>query len=310
MSERRLATAVGYHGGELAVQQRAGVAADAARLSRMVARGELRAGMAAFAADATFATITARDRTGQLWISPLLGPPGFLQATSPTTLRINTTLPDADPLHGLLDGQPVGIIIIDFATRRRVRINSVLTYAGTDSLVVNVDQVYGNCPQYIRRRNLHVADPHASHRTPVFKGKELRPTDIHLIHAADTFFLGTTHPDSGNDASHRGGPTGFVRATPERLQWPDYPGNDMFNSFGNLSVDPTAALLFVDFQTGAMLQLSGTATVCWDQPPSDDAPTGRRVEFTPAQVIATTPNALGQSDPAPIRAASHQPTIN
>jgi len=116
----------------------------------------------------------------------------------------------------------------------------------------------------------------------------LREKDIRAIESADTFFLGTTHPDSGNDASHRGGPTGFVRVTTEGLWWPDYPGNNMFNSFGNLAVDPTAALLFVDFPTGNTLQLSGTAAVRWDPTiENPDGHTGRRVEFTPEQVFAT-----------------------
>jgi len=56
----------GFHGGELAVQRQARVEAEAARLAPMVARGELRAGMAAFISEATFAAMTARDRTGRL----------------------------------------------------------------------------------------------------------------------------------------------------------------------------------------------------------------------------------------------------
>ncbi len=296
MIDKRRPAAVGYHSGELAVQQQAGAQAQAARVAGMVARGELRSGMAAFAAHASFAAITARDRAGRLWISPLLGPPGFLQADSPTLLRINTTLPTADPLHGLPNGQPVGLIIIDFSTRRRVRINGVLTHAGAGGLVVDVDQAYGNCPQYIHQRSLHVDDPRTDDRTQLFSGKVLRPEHIQLIQAADTFFLGTTHPESGNDASHRGGPAGFVRVTPDRVRWPDYPGNNMFNSFGNLSIDPTAALLFVDFPTGAVLQLSGTATVCWDETAGGDAATGRYVDFAPALVIATTAPALSKSE--------------
>jgi uncharacterized protein len=98
------------------VQQHAGVQAQAARLARMVGPGELRAGIAAFLADTTFAAITARDRTGQLWTSPLLGTPGFLHASGPNTLRIDTPLPSADPLHSLLTGQPAGVIVIDFTT--------------------------------------------------------------------------------------------------------------------------------------------------------------------------------------------------
>ncbi len=112
-----------------------------------------------------------------------------------------------------------------------------------------------------------------------------------MIETADTFFLGTTHATAGNDASHRGGAPGFVRVADEgQLWWPDYPGNNMFNSFGNLAADPTAALLFLDFRAGVILQLSGTATVCWDDVSAggDDAPTGRRVEFVARRVVGTT----------------------
>jgi hypothetical protein len=56
----------------------------------------------------------------------------------------------------------------------------------------------------------------------------------------------------------------------------------MFNSLGNLAVDDTAALLFLDFATGATLHLSGTASLEWAGP--DVAPdameTGRRVTFS------------------------------
>jgi uncharacterized protein len=286
--------AVGFHSGELAVQRQAGVEAQAARLAPMVARGQLRTGMAAFISEATFAALAARDRTGRLWTSPLLGPPGFLQAASPTTLEINTPLPSADPLHGLSRGQLVGVIAIDFMARRRVRINGLLTSTEAGRLTIDVDQAYGNCPQYIQRRRVHVDGPSNDHRAQLYSGNTLRPKDIHLIEAADTFFLGTTHATSGSDASHRGGPTGFVRAAPEHLWWPDYPGNNMFNSFGNLSADPTAALLFVDFRAGITLQLSGSATLRCGDPANggDDAHTGRSVQFVAQRVIATAMPAL------------------
>jgi uncharacterized protein len=301
MTDKRRPAAVGFHSGELAVQQRAGVQAQAARLTPMMSRGELRSGLAAFLSDTTFAALTARDRTGRLWTSPLLGPPGLLRAASSTTLRIEPTLPTADPLHGLPNGQSVGLIAIDFTTRRRVRINGMLASAGASGLAVDVEQAYGNCPQYIQQRRLHIDPPHADdNRSPLFRGEVLRPEDNRLVQGADTFFLGTTHPDSGNDASHRGGPPGFVRVAPDHLRWPDYPGNNMFNSFGNLSVDPTAALLFLDFRRGTTLQLSGTAAVRWDDPAAgDDVHTGRRVEFAPQQVVSTTLPALDETDHTP-----------
>jgi predicted pyridoxine 5'-phosphate oxidase superfamily flavin-nucleotide-binding protein len=295
MTDERRAAALGVHLGELAVQQQAGVQAQAARLAPMVARGELRAGVGVFVSKATFAAITARDHTGRLWVSPLLGGPGFLQVVSPTTLLINTTPPAADPLHGLPANQPIGLIVIDFATRRRVRINGILAAADRGGLSVDVEPAYGNCPQYIQQRRFAISPASAADGSPdIFRGSGLRPEDIRLVQAADTFFLGTTHPDSGNDASHRGGPAGLIRVAPDRLWWPDYPGNNMFNSFGNLYVDPTAALLFIEFRVGATLQLSGTATTEWDADTAgDEAHTGRRVVFTPQEVIAISADLPG-----------------
>ncbi len=147
--------ATGFHAGELAVQRRAGVERQAARLSTMVERGELRAGVAAFLASASFAALTARDASGRLWVSPLLGPPGFLVPASPTRLLIAATPHAEDPLHGLPADQPVGLIVMDFAARRRLRINGTLSTAGDGGgLSIDVVQAYGNCPQYIQPRQV------------------------------------------------------------------------------------------------------------------------------------------------------------
>lgn len=284
MSHR--AAAVGFHTGELAVQRQAGVQQAAARLAPMVAGGELRVGAATFLGKATFGALSARDAAGRFWVSPLVGGPGFLRVASPTRLLITTTLRAADPLRELPGGQPVGLVVMDFPMRRRLRINGIVSTADSGELAIDVDQAYGNCPQYIhpRRPPMHSGD----NRRDVFHGNALRATDVDLVHAADTFFLGTTHPDSGNDASHRGGPAGFVRVDSGHLWWPDYPGNNMFNSFGNLFNDPTAGLLFIDFDSGATLQLSGSAAVRWDL---EATVTGRCVMFEPHEVVAIGPQA-------------------
>jgi len=116
----------------------------------------------------------------------------------------------------------------------------------------------------------------------------LASEDIELIRGADTFFLGTTHPERGSGASHRGGPPGFVRVGGGELWWPDYPGNNMFNSFGNLAIDPETPLLFLDFTTGRTLQLTGAAEIEWGEPgqPGDGGHTGRRVHFTLQRLVA------------------------
>src|ERR1700733_6151878 len=251
----------GFHAGELAVQRKAGTLEEAARLTPMLDPAELRGGIVAFLADRTFAVITGRDGAGRLWTSPLTRPRGFLEAAGPTTLVINTRLGEGDPLRGLPAGQQAGLVVVEFATRRRVRVNGTLSAVGRDVLAIEVEQAYGNCPQYIHQRVLAPDDSGLADPGDARRDTALSPDDTALIRASDTFFLGTTNPERGSDTSHRGGSPGFVRVDGSRLWWPDYPGNNLFNSFGNLAVDPEAALLFFDFDTGPTLQLSGTAEI-------------------------------------------------
>ncbi|MCX4919789.1 pyridoxamine 5'-phosphate oxidase family protein [Streptomyces sp. NBC_00687] len=281
-------SAAGFHEGELAVQHRAGVTRDASRLSGMLAPARLGGGIARFLEDRTFAAITARDEHGTLWISPLTGSAGFLDVTSPTTLDVRALPVEGDPLRHLPAGQPVGVIVVEFATRRRLRINGEMSGKGSNGLRIDVEQAYGNCPQYIQRRHLHAADLPTAGTEPVRHADTLAPDDVDLIGRSDTLLVGTTHPTRGNDASHRGGDPGFVRVQDGQLWWPDYSGNNMFNTLGNIEANPETALLFCDFTTARTLHLSGRAVVEWTDPgaPGDDDHTGRRVRFTPQHVVA------------------------
>lgn len=293
----------GFHEGELAVQQQAGVRGEASRLRRMLDPADLSGGAARFLASQNLAILSGRDHDGRLWTSPLTGPAGFLEATDANTLRVHTTPPPGDPLHDLVAGQPVGLLIIYFTKRRRFRINGWLAareQGPRAGLTIEADQAYGNCPQYIQQRDLtpnrvgNAGGP-TSATSATTDGAQLTDDDIAQVTTADTFFLGTTHPNRGNDASHRGGPPGFVRVDDDgHLWWPDYQGNNMFNSFGNLAVDPTAALMFCDFASGRTLHLSGTARVertdCGAA--GDDGGTGRRVTFAVERTRAGAPIRL------------------
>ncbi|WP_433720971.1 pyridoxamine 5'-phosphate oxidase family protein [Actinoplanes sp. CA-051413] len=298
----------GFHGGELAVQRQAGVRQDAARLSRMLEPADLSGGIAGFLAARTLLVITGRDATGRLWTSPLAGPAGYLEVRSDTELAVHAGVPAGDPLHGITAGQRLGTTSMDFALRRRVRLNGTLTAATDDLLIVDVEQAYGNCPQYIQQRLL--TPPASSQETPedVRRGAAFEPADVEVIRSADTFFLGTAHPRRGADASHRGGPPGFVRVDERGLWWPDYPGNNMFNSLGNLAVSPETALLFADFTTGATLQLSGTARIEWGEAgrPGDDGHSGRIVRFELDQLVAARRPSLRESAHRPY---PHNPAL-
>ncbi|MCV7028227.1 pyridoxamine 5'-phosphate oxidase family protein [Mycobacterium sherrisii] len=276
----------GFHEGELAAQRRAGVEAAAKRLENMLRANRISAGATQFLSTQRFAALTGRDYAGVLWISPIAGPPGFLRGAD-DVVQISRVPRAGDPLHRIAAGQQVGLIAVDFATRRRVRVNGTLLARDDTGMAIGVEQAYGNCPQYIHRRDVNVPAL-ANHGTPTH-ATALSAVDQTMITNADTFFLGTTHPRQGSDASHRGGAAGFVRVdSPTRLWWPDYPGNNMFNSLGNLMVDDEAALLFVDFDTGASIQLSGSAQVQWSIPEADDA-AGRGVAFQIDSVVTSAP---------------------
>lgn len=284
-----------FHAGELAVQRRAGVSDEAARLEGMLAPAHLSGGAAGFLAQRRFAVLTGRDHSGRLWTSPLVGEPGFLDARE-TTLTVHSEPAVGGPLHDLPAGQQVGLIAMEFAIRRRLRVNGTLT-ARSHGLEIEAREAFGNCPSYIQRRALETATTTAHHHDPET-----------IIRRADTFFLGTVHPERGADVSHRGGRPGFVRVDGSDLWWPDYAGNNMFNSLGNIAVDPEAALLFVDFGTGETLHLSGSASIEWVTPggPGDDGDTGRRVRFRPDRIVTgpRLPIRAGAVEPSP-----HNPAL-
>lgn len=115
--------------------------------------------------------------------------PGVLDVIAASTLHVRTAPAADDPLHGLPPGQQVGLLAIDFATRRRFRVNGTLATADEDGLMLQVDQAYGNCPQYIQRRHLQPgpAVAEGGDGSPVRYATSLASGQARLIRAADTF---------------------------------------------------------------------------------------------------------------------------
>lgn len=234
-----------YHEGELAMQERAGVRALADRVGRII-NAEIPPVAAAFVAAQPFVIVSTVDAAGQPTASLLGGAPGFASASDARTLTIAPAF-GHDVFDDVAASGAIGILAIDLATRRRMRVNGTAVRRG-DSIVVTTREVYSNCPQYIRPR--------------AFAPTSLREASRDIIAEADTFFLATSHPVYGADASHRGGAVWIE--SPTELSWPDLPGNNMFNSLGNLLVNPRCALLFVDFDRAAALRLRGSAVVTGD----------------------------------------------
>ncbi|AKJ13158.1 pyridoxamine 5-phosphate oxidase [Streptomyces incarnatus] len=249
-----------YHAGSLAVQELMGVRDRADHVGRSLGQG-IKPIAAAFLELQPLLIIGAADPgTGSVWASVLTGSPGFVRATGVRQVSVVTgTGQGSDPLGAALKtpGTPVGTIALDPRTRRRMRLNGRLRPTSR-GFAVEADQVFSNCPKHIQRRETYETLADRAPGTPR-RLTELDPQATEFIRAADTFFLATVHP-AGADASHRGGNPGFVQVTsPRELTWPDYPGNAMFLTLGNLRGDPRAGLLFLDWATGTTLQLTGEA---------------------------------------------------
>ncbi|MEV6838312.1 pyridoxamine 5'-phosphate oxidase family protein [Streptomyces sp. NPDC051133] len=247
-----------YHAGSRALQDLAGVRDRADHVGRSLGQ-DIKPVAAAFLELQPLLVIgAAAPETGRVWASPLTGTPGFVRATGPRQMSVVTDA-GSGPLAGALTtpGTPVGTIALDPRTRRRMRLNGRLRPTPR-GFAVEADQVFSNCPKYIQRRESYDTLPDRVPGTPHRAG-ELGPRHVEFIGAADTFFLATVHP-GGADVSHRGGNPGFVRAaSPHELVWPDYSGNAMFLTLGNLRTDPRAGLLFLDWETGGTLRLTGEA---------------------------------------------------
>jgi len=255
-----------FHAGEREVQARAGVAAEARSLGRGISPA-IPAGAEPFLEAQRLAVLAGMDGVGHVWASLLTGNPGFITAPAERTLRIAASLPGEDPLRaGLTPGQSLGVLVLDPERRRRLRINGRVLAADERAIEMETEEVFGNCPKYIQARVPQ--DDTEDRRIGVARrGRALTGPQRLAIEGADTLFIASVHSGTGADASHRGGQPGFVRVLNERtLRIPDYAGNNMFQTLGNIAADPRVGLLFVDFDTGTTLQLTGEARLLWDRP--------------------------------------------
>jgi uncharacterized protein len=210
--------------------------------------------------------VATADAAGWPLATILTGQSGFAHTCDPVTLRVDA-LPDSqDPAGaGLGVGQEIGLLGIDFSTRRRNRANGQIADHDAGGFTVAVRQSFGNCAKYIQRRSAHRV-PRSPGGVDAFSTLDAKARAAILN--ADTLFVASrsgpqTGAAGGLDVSHRGGRPGFVAADGDSLLVPDFPGNRYYNTLGNLLGDPRGSLLFIDFDNGDVLQLQGLVTINW-----------------------------------------------
>ena len=266
-----------FHPGEQAIQNKLGVRDQMERFGRQVIVDYLPEQHRHFYPQLPYVFIGHVDHAGRPWASILFNDPGFMVSPDPKQLVINARPVVGDPLVAATIGDRIGVLGIELSTRRRNRLCAKIRQIQHQQITLTVDQAFGNCPQYIQARKILPREPQRI-ETSTFCA--LDQTTQALIERSDTFFVashlpatqtsGNAKATEGTDISHRGGKPGFIRVDDARtLTIPDYRGNFHFNTLGNFIQNPVAGLLFIDFQQGDIVMLTGTVELIWA---SDELP--------------------------------------
>ncbi|ARB27485.1 pyridoxamine 5'-phosphate oxidase family protein [Pseudomonas tolaasii] len=257
-----------WHAGELHLQESAGAAERMAVVGLKVIRDHLPEQHRDFYPLLPYLMLGVVDEQGIPWATLIEGAPGFAHSPAPQTLQVDSLPSGSDPAYAAMaQGVPVGLLGIDLNTRRRNRMNGRIGALDREGFSVDVVHTYGNCPKYIQLRPVESIARKPGTVVERFDG--LDEAAQAMIRNADTFFVASYVEVDGQrsvDVSHRGGNTGFVRVEGNVLTIPDFAGNLFFNTLGNLQVNPVAGLLFIDFESGDVLQLSGRTTLILDGP--------------------------------------------
>lgn len=304
-----------WHDGERQIHRRLGLAETIEPVGRRNIRHFMPDQHRLFFAQLPFALLGVLDRVGNPWATVLSGRPGFLASPDPMFLCIDAFPADSDPAaEGIYVGARIALLGIELPTRRRNRMNGVVVDLDVSRFVVRVEQSFGNCPQYIQRRD------YGGFRPAGFPRAEPLDLDdgwaLDLLRRTDTAFVGSStppgkaQPGGGVDVSHRGGMPGFIHIAEDgALEIPDYRGNRYFNTLGNLIAYPRAALAVPDFTRGDLLQLTGPAEIIWDGPSVASVPRAERLwRLKPSRMVRlrdALPLRLGPPEFSPLLLADN-----
>lgn len=258
-----------FHRGERFVQERLGER-DAAEHNGRAVSDRIVPGALAFVGEQRFVAIGSAASDGRPRASVLIGARGFAQAPDRTTVVLDLARVDVDPrqpfVADLSGDRRIGLLFLDPETKRRLRVNGTAARDG-QRLIVTVQEAFPNCPRYIRARSL--VEGASDARPANASGVVSDAVAQEVLGRADTLFLASVNPEGGLDVSHRGGAPGFVRAlTARALLLPDYAGNSMYNTLGNVVLDGRAGLAVLDVEGHRTLVTSGGAEILWDEAPA------------------------------------------
>jgi len=207
---------------------------------------------AEFAERADMLVFAALGEDQRLHFAAVSGPAPLLRIDGASSLRLKT--------ESRLQSGPVGGLAINLGEARRVRLNGTLR-SEAEGDILEIDEAFTLCRKYLVP-SLSVSDschvgPEASESVDIDD-----PWLGDIVARAETTFLASVTPDGLPDVAHRGGPPGFLDLDAEarRLAWPEYLGDGVFKSAGNVRATSLVTLLVLDLESGDAVELSGRGT--------------------------------------------------
>ncbi len=283
-----------FHEGQLAVQKIAGEEEIAKSRIPMV-KNSLHPRSIGFIEHQVLAFPGSEDYNGHIWLSLLVGERGFIQVPSEQEIKLDlskvTSNLDDIFFKNIATKPTVGLLFHEAARRARYRAWGTARKEG-NQLSFDIKLGYPSCPKHIQREVIEIRKDSKIEVSTYEKGTILGELEKEWISHAHTFFIATQTKKGDIESSHRGGNPGFIEIQENgHLRVPDYLGNSMFSTLGNIYENPKAALLFVDYKKGETLQLSGTAELQFNQNSNEDfhtsGETGRFWTFETKQWIRT-----------------------
>lgn len=290
-----------FHEGEQAIQTRLGIRDKMERFGHRFIRNFMPDQHRRFYEGLPFLILGSIDGQGRPWASIIAEQPGFITSPDAVTLQIQAHPLPGDPLNANLhENADIGLLGIELATRRRNRMSGHISAIADGTFAITVAQAFGNCPQYIQKRQLRwLPEPMTLISAEVQHATQLTPPWHTMITQADTLFIASRHGNSatranqGVDVSHRGGKPGFVRIEDAHtLILPDFAGNQFYNTLGNLLLDDRVGSLFIDFEAGHLLYITGRAEIIWDGDALDAFEGAEQLVRISVDEIVYSPDAL------------------
>ena len=283
-----------FHDGQLAVQRITGEEEIAKKRIPMIS-DSLHPRSISFIEHQNLAFPGSEDANGDIWLSLLVGERGFIKIPSLKEIqfdlsKITSNLDDIF-FSNIKTKPTVGLLFHEAARRARYRAWGIACQEG-DLLSFDIRMGYPSCPKHIQREVIELPNDTKITSTQYQNGTTLSSFVKIWILNSHTFFIATQTKKGDIEASHRGGDPGFIEILEnEIIRVPDYLGNSMFSTLGNIYENPKAALLFIDYKKGETLQLTGKATLQFEQNSAEDfyksGETGRFWTFETKKWIRT-----------------------